>query len=185
VDVTLTDTLALLLKWGIVRDVGGGRYQMRPLPEAVRRLKSQSLLQRVMQIQDSDDAFSPGSSLDSQSAAAAGDSSNNTSYRLYPSSQTKAATAAAAVHRALPYDKQSATVAAAISSTGNLWRCGDAPTSSTCVLQQQRGRAATGMVRGERRRVPGIASVRSARARVYASSAQLPFSALSQSPRVR
>jgi hypothetical protein len=97
-DVTLDDTLDLLLKWGlVVKDTGtaaaagttasssnnssssssGGtsRYHLRPLPEAVRRLKAQSLLQRVMQIQDHtgpDDADTPSSSGARSSSSSAG-----------------------------------------------------------------------------------------------------------------
>lgn len=57
-DFTLNDTLALLVQWGIVTDTTDG-YQLRSLPEAVRRLKAQSLLQRVMRVQSDPAGSSP------------------------------------------------------------------------------------------------------------------------------
>jgi hypothetical protein len=124
-DVTLDDTLDLLHKWGlVVKDTGSDnssssssssssppRYQLRPLPEAVRRLKAQSLLQRVMQIQDDtapDDADTPSSS-------GAGSSSSSSSPDLPVSGASESRASQAHSGRAV---KQPASVTPAVAAGG-------------------------------------------------------------------
>ena len=125
-DVTLDDTLDLLHKWGlVVKDTGSDnsssssssssppRYQLRPLPQAVRRLKAQSLLQRLMQIQDDtapDDADTPSSS-----GAGSSSSSSSSSPDLPVSGASESRASQAHSGRAV---KQPASVTPAVAAGG-------------------------------------------------------------------